>query len=303
VRLINLKTYELKEFIDSERPPYVILSHTWEAEEVSLQKLHSQGVEKMAGYKKIRSFCRQGTANGFEWGWVDACCIDKTSSAELSEAINSMYKWYQEAEVCYAYLRDVHRHDGDLFSSRWFRRGWTLQELLASSSVVFYVQDWAECGTKTALQQTISRITNIPQAVIGNHKDANSFGVAQKMSWAAGRQTTHPEDMSYCLLGILGVNMPLLYGEGPRAFVRLQEEVMKIGIDPSIFAWPSSLMKHSPTYWTSFLASSPAAFKNAGDVVAISHTHGGPTFGPYSMTNKGVRIENLPMVDESLVKS
>jgi hypothetical protein len=107
MRLLNLNTLELRGFIDSERPPYVILSHTWEVEEVSLQALHGPNVQNMAGYFKILNFCRQGAENGFEWGWVDTCCIDKTSSAELSEAINSMFRWYQEADTCYAFLSDV----------------------------------------------------------------------------------------------------------------------------------------------------------------------------------------------------
>jgi hypothetical protein len=152
MRLLNLNTLELREFIDSERPP---ISHTWEAGEVSLQELHSPSVKKIASYAKLLNFCRQGSKNGFRWGWADTCCIDKTSSAELSEAINSMYRWYQEADICYAFLNDVFPNQEQLSKdtkdpvawsrwqpksakdqfawSRWFTRGWTLQELLAPS--------------------------------------------------------------------------------------------------------------------------------------------------------------------------
>jgi hypothetical protein len=186
MRLINLKTLVVKEFIESDCPPYVILSHTWGADEVSLQMLQTGGVEALAGYEKIKSFCRQGAANGFEWGWVDTCCIDKTSSAELSEAINSMYRWYQEADVCYAYLADVSSNQQpdlqkeEFAKSRWFTRGWTLQELLAPSAVVFYLNDWTEYGTKTTLQHIISKITGIPVRAL--LQEAKKFCIAEKMS-------------------------------------------------------------------------------------------------------------------------
>jgi hypothetical protein len=240
MRLLNVNTLVLKEFIDSDRPPYVILSHTWGAEEVSLQMLHTAKVKTLAGYEKIRNFCCQGAANGFEWGWVDTCCIDKTSSAELSEAINSMYKWYQEADVCYAYIADVHSNtwqpyltDERFTKSRWFTRGWTLQELLAPSSDVFYLSDWTEYGTKTTLKEAISKFTRIHQKALRRQIEGSC--VLEKMSWVARRQTTRIEDMSYCLLGIFRVNMPLVFGEGERAFMGLQEEIIKKEVDLSIF--------------------------------------------------------------------
>ncbi|KAE9363973.1 HET-domain-containing protein, partial [Stipitochalara longipes BDJ] len=252
MRLINLHTLELREFIDSERPPYVILSHTWGAEEVTLQQLqpdastHIPFLQYKEGYLKVRNFAREGRQNGFEWGWVDTCCIDKTSSAELSEAINSMYRWYEEADSCYAYFSDVPRLDSEgqpessleqqFAASRWFTRGWTLQELLAPSSVVFYLNNWTVYGTKGSLRKEISIITCIPEEAI-KEPEMTNFTVGQRISWVSRRQTTRPEDLSYCLLGILGVNMPMLYGEGSRAFIRLQEEVLKISTDSTIFAW------------------------------------------------------------------
>jgi Heterokaryon incompatibility protein (HET) len=301
IGLINLNTLELREFIDSERPPYVILSHTWGADEVSLQQLHDPDVKSKAGYLKILAFAQKGKGNGFEWGWVDTCCIDKTSSAELSEAINSMYRWYAEADSCYAYLRDVGGPEGQQPSgsikeqfahSRWFTRGWTLQELLAPLSVIFYLQDWTVYGTKSSLIELISRITNIPVKVTTTPESISDFSVAQKISWASSRQTTRPEDLSYSLMGILGVNMPLLYGERTKAFTRLQEEVMRNSTDPTIFAWsPRSVRGEGP--WEGHMAPSPAAFKEAG-THRIMHP---VRYGPWSLTNHGIRIEGLPVLE------
>jgi len=170
------------------------------------------------------------------------CCIDKTSSAELSEAINSMFRWYQKASVCYAYLADVLKDtdpdkDPEEFSrSRWFTRGWTLQELVAPKNVVFYSRSWKNIGTKERLCNTISTITGIDiDTLLG--EDVTFVSVANKMSWASGRRTTRTEDMAYCLLGIFDVNMPLLYGEGKKAFLRLQEEILRSSYDHSLFAW------------------------------------------------------------------
>lgn len=305
MRLINLHTLVVEEFVDSNRPPYVILSHTWGADEVSLQMLRTEGIEHLSGYQKILSFCRQGAANGFEWGWVDTCCIDKISSAELSEAINSMFAWYREADVCYAYLADVQRDGGQTHlveeqfaRSRWFTRGWTLQELLAPSTVVFYLSDWTEYGTKASLQKAISDSTKIPRLALCNF-EYGGYSVAQKMSWAANRQTTRIEDVSYCLMGLFGVNMPLLYGEGEKAFIRLQEEIMKTSADLSIFAWtPNNTLQHHTFISVPLLAPNPTFFSDCGDIVNNPRSN----CGPYSLTNKGVRIENLPLVEFSRVK-
>ena len=308
MRLLNFNTFGLREFIESERPPYIILSHTWGAEEVSLQELHNPNIESKAGYVKILNFAQKGKDNGFEWGWVDTCCIDKTSSAELSEAINSMYRWYAEAESCYAYLSDVFGPEEGVHlepstmeqfaGSRLFTRGWTLQELLEPSSVVFYLSDWTIHGTKSSLNQKISRITKIPASALTDPTNLGYFTVAQRISWASKRQTTRQEDLSYCLLGILDVHMPLLYGEGTRAFKRLQEEVMKSCVDSTIFAWPTSALPfHTMAEVSrsfSLLAPSPAAFRHAGKH-RISDPATTPGYGPWSITNRGIRIEGLPV--------
>jgi hypothetical protein len=128
----------------------------------------------------------------------------------------------------------------DLRNSRWFRRGWTLQELIAPPIVEFYDRNWFEVGTKLSLLGTIAAITRIDIRVLENSQRLDSVNVASRMSWASERKTTRKEDEAYCLMGIFGVNMPLLYGEGHRAFHRLQEEIMKIHDDYTLFAWTVS---------------------------------------------------------------
>jgi hypothetical protein len=250
----------------------------------------------MAGYSKIKQCCAQAALDGYKYAWIDSCCIDKTSSAEFSEAINSMFEWYRDAQVCYAYLADVPsgedpRLENSAFRrSKWFTRGWTLQELLAPSMVKFFNQDWVAIGMKSmsdgepmvnkesTLSTVISLITGI--------KDLSHFEeacIAQKMSWASKRETTRVEDMAYSLMGLFGVNMPPLYGEGQKAFIRLQLEILRVSDDESIFAWADD----NDRYSTGLLALSPAAFKNSGDVVR----HRFYNRPPYSVTNQGLSIE------------
>lgn len=253
---------QLKHF-HSNVPEYVILSHTWGDEEVSFQELQNETGKSKAGYWKINNCCEQAAKDGFEFAWVDTCCIDKTSSAELSEAINSMFQWYKESSICYAYLEDVDPVQNDaplpqsLGKSHWFRRGWTLQELIAPPAVEFYSQDWTEIGTKLSLAETISEISGIPLgALLGG--DLSSFNFAEKMSWASQRLTTRIEDQAYCLMGLFGINMPLLYGEGKNAFLRLQEEIMKKLEDYTMFAWTNC------EFGNGLLATSPSDFEAAG---------------------------------------
>jgi hypothetical protein len=199
-----------------------------------------------------------------------------------------MFHWYRDAQVCYAYLSDVPATEEDHWvqdsafrKSKWFTRGWTLQELLAPQTVVFFNHNWEEIGTKGRLYSLISSITGIER--LFNFEKAC---VAQKMSWASNRETLRSEDMAYCLMGLFKVNMPLLYGEGSNAFYRLQLEIMKQSDDESIFAW-------SEAEWQShqesgLLAYSPAAFKDSGNI-RLSRSKRG-TGAPYSMTNKGLQI-------------
>ena len=234
MRLVHSTTLCLSEFSEADIPPYAILSHRWEEDEASFQDMDGRDADKKAGYQKIKHFCRTAAEDGFEYVWVDICCIDKTNSSELSEAINSMYRWYKDSEVCYAYLSDVdsgedpHAPESSFSKSRWFTRGWTLQELIAPSIVVFYSSDWKEIGTNSSLQDVIEAVTGIHvSAFLGDHDDLRNFSIAQRMSWAANRETTRTEDLAYCLLGLFDISMPMLYGEGEGAFIRLQEEIIK----------------------------------------------------------------------------
>ncbi|KAI1786222.1 HET-domain-containing protein [Ganoderma leucocontextum] len=194
---------------------------------------------------KIREACRVAREKGYQYLWIDSCCIDKTSSSELSESINSMYQWYARAYVCYAFLPDVpaeEDHEGkDSYfrRSRWFGRGWTLQELIAPMDVVFLSMEWKFIGSKFSLGELVTEITNIAYNALLHIEPLDEFSVAQRLSWASRRQTTRVEDRAYSLLGLFDINMPTLYGEGERAFRRLQEEILRRTPDQSLFAWTS----------------------------------------------------------------
>ena len=248
---------------------YAILSHTWDSEGEQSYKelkkiqkrhppnarsllrpsgssthLHVSSIWKDSDLSpKIRDACAYARADGFRYIWIDSCCIDKTSSSELSEAINSMYTWYGCADVCYAFLADVpanddHAADGSRFrKSRWFTRGWTLQELLAPPHLVFLSQTWTPLGSKLALVELVHRTTSISPEALLEPGALDRFSVAQRLSWAAKRETTRAEDRAYSLLGIFDINMPVLYGEGERAFRRLQEEILRRIPDQTLFAW------------------------------------------------------------------
>ncbi|KIN08824.1 hypothetical protein OIDMADRAFT_188507, partial [Oidiodendron maius Zn] len=232
MRLINTETLALDEFFDRTIPQYVILSHTWGENEISFQQFQNGVLNN-----KIKQCCVQARKEGFGYVWVDTCCIDKTSSAELSEAINSMFRWYKEAVLCYVYLEDFSLLRDRLKPCKWFTRGWTLQELIAPPVVEFYDTHWVRFGTRMSLQMVISALTRIPVPMLTASKALQDYSVAVRMSWASRRNTTRLEDRAYCLMGLFDVNMPMLYGEGLRAFQRLQEEILKRNEDYSLFAW------------------------------------------------------------------
>lgn len=297
--LIDVRDYALISYNWSlsegvrETLPYTILSHTWEDEEVSFADIQDLDRAKLkAGFGKIQGACDIALSDGFRYIWIDTCCIDKSSSAELSEAINSMYNYYHDAELCYVYLSDIDgRRDKrasapPFIRSKWFSRGWTLQELITPRTVIFYARDWSEVGTKSSLQEVISAHTQIPaEALLGNQ--VANFSVAQRMSWAAYRNTTRIEDTAYCLMGIFHVNMPIIYGEGSRAFQRLQNEIMKQSDDQSLFAWwtPSAPER------SSLHARSPRDFGTSVHIVART----GGISSEYTMTNRGLKIQ-LPLI-------
>ncbi|RDX43482.1 HET-domain-containing protein [Lentinus brumalis] len=300
--LLSTARAELRFFPTVERARqegYAILSHVWDAHEQSFQEtaaLRAQCADAGLNPRdfstpKVQVSCILAERHGFGWLWIDTCCIDKTSSAELSEAINAMYAYYAHAAVCYAYLRDVRCADvvdaagawnvNDLTfdRSRWFTRGWTLQELVAPEEVVFLSREWEVVGTKADLAALVAWITGIPAPVLRLEERIWDRSVAQRMSWAARRETTRPEDEAYCLMGLFSVNMPVLYGEGRNAFLRLQEEIMRVHADATLFAWgdvaePVDLAKQNLQQQKTIdnpdgylLAPSPRLYSRASNVV------------------------------------
>ncbi|KAL8922177.1 MAG: hypothetical protein Q9172_003679 [Xanthocarpia lactea] len=297
MRLLHTERLEFDDFFDTQIPPYLILSHRWGEREVSYQQMYKKRAAEGPGLSKILAFCALALKKRYTWVWIDTCCIDKKSSAELSEAINSMFKWYQSAEECFVYLSDLSLGEKEVrvrgfkakfAASSWFTRGWTLQELLAPKRLTFYDTDWKEIGSKDLLCDLISATTGIDKLFIaGGSRPPLHVGwatVAARMSWVAMRKTSRSEDMAYCLLGLFDVNMPLLYGEGAeKAFLRLQTEIISKSDDETIFAWTANI----PT--SGMLATSPRFFGASG---AIRKT---PMYGyselRYWMTNKGVALQ------------
>ncbi|KAM5546303.1 hypothetical protein V8D89_000429 [Ganoderma adspersum] len=301
---------------------YAILSHTWDSSGEPTQE-ELKKIQKLWDdpdlSPKIRNTCAFARANGYRYIWIDSCCIDKTSSAELSEAINSMYAWYARADVCYAYLADVpadedHSKEASSFHrSRWFMRGWTLQELLAPPHLVFLSKDWSVLGSKSALAELVHDITNIAIEALLQSGALHTFSVAQRFSWATTRTTTRVEYRVYSLLGIFDINMPTLYGEGESAFHRLQEEILRripdqslfvstqICLDPPLSEFSSSLhfqCEDSLRAGISLLSPSFDAFSEAGCIEAVPHGDVVRRFGhldlpipDYHFTPLGIRTQ------------
>ena len=291
--LLSTDRAELHFFISPEHVPepgYAALSHVWDAEEQSFQDLQALRSECALSSQnprdlvsdKIRKCCELAQQQGYAWLWTDTCCIDKSSSAELSEAINSMFRYYSLADACYVYLKDVPTSETAFetdFSgstpfrdSRWHRRGWTLQELLAPCVVFFLSASWESLGSKFDLAAQLEEATGIPQSVLRLQTKLADISIAQRMSWAAFRQTTRPEDEAYCLMGIFDVNMPTLYGEGRRAFQRLQEEIMKRSTDTTLFAWGkqfdfAQLQRTAVPVPSSLFATSPFPFRGCAGLI------------------------------------
>ncbi|KAM5375863.1 hypothetical protein ACJZ2D_005785 [Fusarium nematophilum] len=280
MRLVNTRTLQLENVGD--RPEkYAILSHTWGKDEVlfddvqSPSRMHEIKQGNGPGYRKMAQACEKALSRGFDYIWIDTCCIDKSSSAELSEAVNSMFRWYRNSAACYAYLSDVFVHSAGaiagLKQSRWFSRGWTLQELLAPDEVEFFDHNWSPLGERHSLAAAISEITGIEEALLlqpDPRKDRKITtllqreNVATRMGWMAHRETTRIEDLAYCLLGIFDMRMPIFYGEGNKAFLRLQEEILKRSRDQSILVWrwPLSQKPMETLHRMHFLADHPANF-------------------------------------------
>ena len=260
--LLSTDRAELHYFHHPENVPggYAILSHVWEGQEQTFEETQelrtacaaTAHIPRDRASPKVRASCTTAERLGFRWIWNDTCCINKQSSSELSEAINSMFNYYSLAKVCCAYLCDVssasrealNSADSEFRRSKWHKRGWTLQELIAPTFLVFLSKDWIGLGTKMDLAPLLEEITRVPVAVLQMRQTPSELSISHRMSWACDRETTRVEDMAYCLMGIFSINMPPLYGEGSRAFLRLQEEIMRRSYDTSLFVWedPDALL-------------------------------------------------------------
>ena len=225
---------------DRNVPLYAILAHTWGEEEVTFQDVEAGTGKSKAGWEKIDFCAAQAAADGLQYFWVDTCCINKKNAVELAQGMNSMFSWYQRAEKCYVFLSDVSvvelktpdESAQDVWEqafrgSRWFNRGWTLQELLAPKSVEFFSKGRKRLGDKHSLERQIQQITGITAKALQG-SPLNEFSVDEKIRWAERRDTTKEEDQAYCLLGMFDISMPLIYGEGKEnALSRLREEIQK----------------------------------------------------------------------------
>ncbi|KIK93267.1 hypothetical protein PAXRUDRAFT_524739 [Paxillus rubicundulus Ve08.2h10] len=249
---------------------YAMLSHRWEAQEPMHKDVEGSDAFSLPptpGAIKLQTFCRHAKERGFRWAWSDTCCIDKTSTSELQKSIFSMFKWYRGSDLTIVYLSDVVDNSTEAFrKSIWFKRGWTLQELIAPNSLLFFQKDWTLLRTSDDLpldnykessvfRSLVSEITGIEDSCLTTFDPASStLSIRQRMSWAAHRKTTEVEDIAYCLMGIFDVHFPVMYGEGDSAFRRLQVEIMAKSDDPSLFDWTGKPGSNS------LLASSPKCF-------------------------------------------
>lgn len=329
MRLLNTTSLKLEYFVGHKIPKYSILSHRWEDEEILFEDVQTDQWPQKKGVDKVKKACLRAKDDGFRYIWIDTCCIDKSSSAELSEAINSMFNWYHHSQVCYAYLFDVPTGDTEAFTkSEWFTRGWTLQELIAPKQVQFFDRQWRKIGDRLSLLEPIVRVTAIDRRVLdrGKHHQhcphqaedltdrmgcicggcnnsqtfhplLSSFSVAVRMSWASNRVTTRVEDEAYALMGLFNVNMPLLYGEGMKAFRRLQEEITRNSNDQSILAGQHHLCFQGQyrKKWDErddslgyLFPPSPRAFQQTA---TLERPSASPTYLSMTLTNRCLNIE------------
>jgi hypothetical protein len=333
MRLLHTSSLTLHEYFDESVPPYGILSHTWaENEEVSYQEMLNLSSLVMAktGYQKIINCAHTIKELGYDYVWIDTCCIDKSSSAELSESINSMYNFYKNSKVCLAYMADVHRDTGqpsldesafkswglpenypNFQSSRWFTRGWTLQELIAPTNVVFYDSEWQVIARIQEIAKAVERFIEIPELVL-LFGITESYCVAEKMKWASKRRTTRREDMAYCLFGLFNIHMPLLYGEGDRAFERLQEKILKRSEDLSLFLWQDEedseyvhrgLLARSPAEFSKFTISRRAVNMAPTRPIKLHYKSWNASKSPCWITNIGVQLSVHLLEARSFYKS
>lgn len=298
MHLINVKTLKLEEFVEGSIPPYAILSHRWSDGELTFKEIFKDRPDRnKKGYLKLVKACEAAATYAVDYLWIDTCCIDKRSSAELSEAINSMFAWYESAKVCIVYLEDVagqcvldERAPGfqalwrEIGQNRWFTRSWTLQELIAPHQVDFYNSTWDFIAEKISKADWIVQITGIDGSLLCKESSPSECSISERMSWAAGRTATRTEDIAYSLMGIFDVNIALLYGEGSKAFRRLQEEIIRRTDDPSFLVWGYRIKEDTSCR---LLANSPEDFQKISSGTIRPSSRG----GTFVITNIGLSME------------
>ena len=326
MNLLKTDTYELIP-VTRSTPRYAILSHRWETEEIEFERMRTLKPSSLrnpsfpfippslrASAAKIRGACAIAQQQRIGYIWIDTCCIERTQSEPLAIALNSMFKWYQNAEVCYTFLNDVtyfnsndkvfmsDRSDRRGQASEWFGRGWTLQELLAPRKMQFYDKRWKFMGTRNEHAMLIDKITGIGLEFLTGKRPLSDASCAMKMSWMAGRVTMQVEDVAYSLLGIFGIHMVPAYGEGTRAFRRLQDAIMAINgpFDESLFAWERPQDCILRCYWNhprvrnfdhnqwGLLAPSPDCFKRSGNICVRKNLVNMRPAGGFRRSHQGI---------------
>ncbi|KAK8035467.1 hypothetical protein PG993_010462 [Apiospora rasikravindrae] len=302
--LIDTRTGGLVFTVNPVPGTYVILSHTWGAaeEEVSFQDFQRPDLAnlgtKARGFAKIERTCAIARSRNLDFAWIDTCCIDKTSSAELSEAINSMFQWYKDADFCIAYLQDLPPETDST----------PLESEFPEVQVEFYDESWEFRGLKSTPDMTrlLAKVTGIDAEILVDNTDLDKVPIARRFSWSSHRITTRFEDEAYCLLGLFNVHMPMIYGEGRKAFLRLQEEIAKDSGDLSLLAWTTSANDDGDVNcedhaqeqrYHGIFAPSPLYFRSARN---IKHRiRGFCVEKEFVVTNRGLKIETALVMDES----
>ncbi|EME39864.1 hypothetical protein DOTSEDRAFT_117266, partial [Dothistroma septosporum NZE10] len=303
-------TLELHDFPVVSQVRYAVLSHVWSSPQheilfsdlldtcdTTIKRLEghisvdlaTSTLQQRPGWAKLAFALEQADEDGKEWLWVDTACIDRSSSSELAQSINSRWHWLEGAAICYAFLGDVPlerwremkfvRH----LASSWFNDGWTLSDLIAPGHVVFYSMEWSRLGDKHELSRVLSIATQVPVPVLEGARSVQEESVAARMAWAASRQTSLFEDRAYSLMGLFDVSMPVLYGEGSKAFRRLQEEIIRSSDDLSIFCWKDA---HICKPLHGLMADSPDAFVHSAGYRAYAFED----VPPFDINNRGVRL-------------
>ncbi|KAJ8518481.1 hypothetical protein ONZ45_g4467 [Pleurotus djamor] len=308
---------------------YAIASHRWDRQELAFvdrEDLKSMEMKKQTAYAKFKGLCKAAEASGCRFVWIDTLCIDNTNAPELDESIRSMFSWYRNAYVCIVYLGQSD-DESDIAKDTWFSRGWTLQELLAPKRIQFYSRDWnklgminrcsneaykesspndesnpesdpklhgEDLGSESQLLKNISRVSYVSLEHLIKPLSPCPELAPVAFRYISIRETTRPEDISYCLLGLLDVQMPIAYGEGSeRAFYRLQLACAQSSSDRALFDW-----RGEPSRWNSMLACSPKVFKASrsivqgvgfGDEEVLAHENLDED-DSFTFTNSGLRI-------------